>query len=123
MALAPDIQARVAIAGAVTDTLRREDVPIESKDVPAASAKTTAAVVDAINASPAVAIVPVESPWTSKINITQAITAIIAFLTAFGLPITDEQKVNILAMVGIFGPVLTATFKTWFTKGISWTSK
>lgn len=123
MTVTPELQAKAVVASAVSETLNRQDVPIESKDVPIAAAKTTAAVVDAINRSDTVAIVPVESPWTSKINITQVITALFGLLAGFGLPIPDGTKVAVLQFIVVVGPVVTVVFKTFFSKGIPWTSK
>lgn len=118
-----EVKTSSVVQGAVTAALHREDVPIDNKDVAVAAPKVAAAVVNAINDSDKVAMVPVDSPWTSKINITQAVTAVITFLVAFGIPISDDQKVSILTLTGLFGPMLTAIFRTFFTRSISRLSK
>lgn len=123
MTVTPDLQAKAVVATAVSETLHREDVPIETKDVAAATVKTTAAVVDAINKSDVVAMVPVESPWTEKINITQIVTALFGLLAGFGLPIPDSTKVAILQFLVVMGPLVTIVFRTFFSKGIASTSK
>lgn len=123
MTVAQDYQAQAVVATAVSETLHRDDVPIETKDVAAATVKTTAAVVDAINKSDTVAIVPVDSPWTSKINITQVVTAFFGLLAGFGLPIPDSTKVAILQFLVVMGPIVTVVLKSFYTKSISATSK
>lgn len=123
MSVAQDSQAKAVVATAVSETLHRDDVPIETKDVAAATVKTTAAVVDAINKSDVVAMVPVESPWTEKINITQIVTAFFGLLAGFGLPIPDSTKVAILQFLVVMGPLVTIVLRTFLSRGIASTSK
>lgn len=118
----PPQDARAVVSQAVTTTLARSDVPMEQKDVAAASAKTTSAVMEAIDAS-GKAVVPVQSPLTSKINWTALIMLLLGVLTYFGVPIPDDQKLNITTALLVIGPVLIAVFKTFFTRSISSGSK
>lgn len=111
------------VSQGVSLALHRDDVPIEAKDVSAATPKVTAAVIAAIDASPTTALVPVEAAWTSKINITQVVTALIALAVSFGVPVSDSMKVNILTLVGIVGPGITAVLRTFFTRSITAASK
>lgn len=118
-----DAAVSATVSQGVTVALQRQDVPIAYEDVSAATPKVAAAVIAAIDASPTSAIVPVTSAWTSKINITQVATALIALAVGFGIPISDSMKVNILTLVGIVGPGITAVLKTFFTKSITAASK
>ena len=47
-------------------------------------------------------------PLISISSIVAAATAIIALLVAFGVPLTEDQKVAILGLVGVIAPVIVA---------------
>ena len=47
-------------------------------------------------------------PLISVSSIVAAATAIIALLVAFGVPLTEDQKVAILGLVGVIAPVIVA---------------
>ncbi len=47
-------------------------------------------------------------PLISVSSIVAAATAIIALLVAFGVPLTEDQKVAILGLVGVLAPVIVA---------------
>ena len=47
-------------------------------------------------------------PLISISSIVAAATAIIALLVAFGVPLTEDQKVAILGLVGVLAPVIVA---------------
>ena len=47
-------------------------------------------------------------PLISVSSIVAAATAIIALLVAFGVPLTEDQKVAILGLVGVVAPVIVA---------------
>lgn len=64
-------------------------------------------------------IVEEKSAWYSKINITSVITVIFTLLTAFGMPIPDELKVQILAAISAISSVVIIVWKTWFTTTIT----
>ena len=47
-------------------------------------------------------------PLISVSSIVAAATAVIALLVAFGVPLTEDQKVAILGLVGVIAPVVVA---------------
>ena len=47
-------------------------------------------------------------PLISVSSIVAAATAVIALLVAFGVPLTEDQKVAILGLVGVLAPVIVA---------------
>ena len=47
-------------------------------------------------------------PLISVSSIVAATTAVIALLVAFGVPLTEDQKVAILGLVGVLAPVIVA---------------
>ena len=47
-------------------------------------------------------------PLISISSIVAAATAVIALLVAFGVPLTEDQKVAILGLVGVIAPVVVA---------------
>ena len=47
-------------------------------------------------------------PIISVSSIVAAATAVIALLVAFGVPLTEDQKVAILGLVGVLAPVIVA---------------
>lgn len=47
-------------------------------------------------------------PLISISSIVAAATAIVALLVAFGVPLTEDQKVAILGLVGVIAPVIVA---------------
>ena len=47
-------------------------------------------------------------PLISVSSIVAAATAVIALLVAFGVPLTEDQKVAILGLVGVVAPVIVA---------------
>ncbi len=47
-------------------------------------------------------------PLISISSIVAAATAIVALLVAFGVPLTEDQKVAILGLVGVLAPVIVA---------------
>ena len=63
--------------------------------------------------------VEVQSAWSSKINWTQAATALLTLAAAFGLPLTDDQRIALLTCIGIFGPAITAWLRTFKTSTIT----
>ena len=63
--------------------------------------------------------VEVQSAFLSKINWTAGVTAGLAFLASFGLPISEEAKVQILTIVSVAGPFLIYVLRTFFTKSVT----
>lgn len=111
------------IAVAVNDTMLQRDVPIDNVNVAAAQPKVTNAVMAAINASPNVSVVPVTSPFLSKVNWAQVITVALTLLTVVGADIPAETKIQVVEGIGAIGSVVTIVIKTFFTKSISSSSK
>ena len=66
--------------------------------------------------------VDVKSAWASKINWTQAVSAVAMVLTLVSggeLNITAEQQLNIVAAIGILSSIVTWVLKTWFTTTVT----
>lgn len=65
--------------------------------------------------------VPVKSAWASKVNWTQAISAVAtcatALIAAANLP--AAQAAALTAMVAGIGQFATVIFKTWFTTSVT----
>ena len=61
----------------------------------------------------------IQSAWLSKINWTAAVSALLTLLISLGLPITAEQKVQIMTLIGAAAPVLIIIFRTFFTSTIT----
>lgn len=118
-----NVAATAVVSEAVARTLNREDVPIKSEDVGSAAFKTTGAVMRAIQESPDVAVVPVQSPLLSKVNWTQLLMLGFTLLAAFGVDIPPETKLQIIEGLIALGTVATVIFKTFFTKSITTGSK
>lgn len=57
----------------------------------------------------------VSSPWWSKINLVQVITAVVALCAAFGIVIPDEWQRTVLELVAVIGPLVTMVLRTFFT--------
>ena len=68
------------------------------------------------------ATVPVKSPWTSKINVVNVVTALISLAAGFGFVVPDEWKDTVLQLVGVLGPLLTVVLRTWFSTSVTSTS-
>ena len=49
-----------------------------------------------------------QEPLISISSIVAGATAVIALLVAFGVPLTEDQKVAILGLVGVLAPVIVA---------------
>lgn len=79
----------------------------------------TAQVVNAVTSDPTIAVVPVKSPWFSKVNITAVVTAAISLAAALGFVIPEEYQKLALEIAGTIGPVLVVVMKTWFTPTVS----
>lgn len=64
-------------------------------------------------------VVEVKSAWFSKINWTQFIGLAAMVATLFGIPVTDELKVQIIALIGAVQSIATWYFKTFATQTIT----
>lgn len=49
-------------------------------------------------------------PVLSAAGVTAVVTAGIALLVAFGVPITDAQTVAVIGFVGVLGPIVAAVW-------------
>lgn len=63
--------------------------------------------------------IKVQSAWLSKINLVSAVTALLALATAFGLPVDDATKVQILSIAGVASPVIIMLLRSYFTTTIT----
>lgn len=64
-------------------------------------------------------VVDVKSAWSSKINWVAVPTALIAFLAAIGLPVSDGIREIILMIGSIGSPLLIWIMRTWFTRSVT----
>lgn len=64
-------------------------------------------------------MVAVKPALLSKINWVQVISVLLTCAAAFGLPITEEQRVALLALIGVVGPIITGYIKTYLTTTIT----
>lgn len=55
-----------------------------------------------------------KTAYTSKINILQVITILIAVASSWGL-IPEEHKVKVLESLTLLTPLVTIILRTWFT--------
>jgi hypothetical protein len=60
------------------------------------------------------ATVPIKSAWYSKINWTQAGSALTALIIAFGIDIPDKYRADVLLGVTMVTNVCTWVFRTWY---------
>lgn len=71
---------------------------------------------------PTAAVVPVASAWASKINWAQLISLFAVIAAIWNIQISPELQTGlvtgILALAGLID-VLTAVFRTWFTKSVT----
>lgn len=52
-------------------------------------------------------------PVISTATVTSAVTAVLALLVAFGLPLTDEQQVAILGVTAVVAPLVVIYARRW----------
>lgn len=52
-------------------------------------------------------------PVISTATVTSAVTALVALLVAFGLPLTDEQQVAILGATAVVAPLVVIYARRW----------
>lgn len=64
-------------------------------------------------------IVEEKSSFLSKINWTAVVTVVFTMLTAFGINIPDDLKINILAAISAISSVVIIVWKTWFTTTVT----
>ena len=99
----------------VERALERNDVQIEMKDVPLATTR----VMQAIEETPEVAVVPVKSAWASKINWTQAVAFLASMLVIFGIELDAPTQVAIVGGLQGIQAAVTWALKTWFTDSVT----
>jgi peptidoglycan hydrolase-like protein with peptidoglycan-binding domain len=63
-------------------------------------------------------VVPVKSAILSKVNWTQALQIILTIVGLF-LPISDDLKLQIIAVANGLGSIITIVIKTWFTSTVT----
>jgi len=63
--------------------------------------------------------VPVVSAWLSKINWTQAVAALSALLTVFGLNLTPEVQTTIVTLILLGTNFVTWVLRTWFNGSVN----
>lgn len=49
-------------------------------------------------------------PVVTAATVAAVITAVVALLKSFGVPITDDQAIAITGLVGVIAPLVTALF-------------
>lgn len=70
--------------------------------------------------TPTVVDAPVKSLWTSKINITQVVAAVLTMAVGIvgALNLNPEQTAQATAGVAVVGQVATFIFRTFFTTSV-----
>jgi hypothetical protein len=68
---------------------------------------------------PSTARVEVKSAWLSKVNWTQAVALLAAWLGAKGISLDAETQVQIVLGVQAAQSVVTWIFRTWFNKSVT----
>lgn len=58
-------------------------------------------------------------PVISTATITAAVSAVIGVLVAFGVPLTDDQKIAVLALVGVAAPLVVILARKYVTPNAS----
>ena len=106
----------LSIFAALTTVMMKNSVTTVS--LPDAS-KAAKEVIAAVKNEPGIAIVPVKSPWTSKINWSQAAGLLATVVAIFGLPLTSDQIIAAVAGIQAIVAVGTVIFKTFFTNSVT----
>jgi hypothetical protein len=66
--------------------------------------------------------VPVTSSWASKINWTQAVSALAMLLAWYSggkISMTADQQVALVTSIGVITNIVTWVLRTWFTKTVT----
>ncbi len=63
--------------------------------------------------------VPIKSAWLSKVNWTQAVALLAAWLGAKGINVDAETQVQIVLSVQAIQSVATWILRTWFNKSVT----
>ena len=107
------------VAGNIADkVLKRQDVPIENKNVAATVTKIEAAFVAGAKtqlADDGAAVVKIKSAWLSKINWKSALALVALLASTFGVDISPELQVKILTGAMAASELYNIIVKTWFT--------
>lgn len=104
-----------AIRNGVRAAAERKDTATTTADIPA----VTQSVVEAVAASPDIAVVPVKSGLLSKVNWTQFASIGATLLAWIGLDLSAEQLVAVITGIQAVQSIATVIFKTWFTKSVT----
>ncbi len=104
------------ITGPLAAILMSTQVP----SVPAPQATSAAhEIVKAVEESKDIAIVQVKSAWTSKINWVQAAGLVASAAAYFGLQLTADQVLGVIAAIQTVTAVVTWVVKTWFSNSVT----
>jgi hypothetical protein len=107
------------VGPAVTETLKRQDVPMDNAAVPATTAKVEAAVAAKMADAPKpLALVEVEGAAASKVNWAQILALVTGLLATFGIVIPEEWRSTILEVLAVATPVITIILRTFFSKKV-----
>lgn len=86
---------------------------------PPAAPQTAHEIMQAVRNSPDVAMVPVKSAWTSKLNWKSGVALAAAFLAIFGIEVTPQEQAAILAGIIAISEVASVIIRTWFTTSVT----
>lgn len=104
------------IFGALAAVMQKQSVT--SVSMPDAH-KAAGEVIAAVKSAPDIAIVPVKSPWLSKINWLQAAGIASSVAAGFGLNLPTDQIVAIVVGIQAVQSVVTVVTKTFFTNSVT----
>lgn len=81
--------------------------------------KAAKEVINAVQDSPDIAIVPVKSAWTSKLNWKSGLALIAAASAIFGIDVTPAQQVAILGGIVAVSEIAGVIIKTFFSNSVT----
>lgn len=70
----------------------------------------------------AVAVVPVQSGWLSKINwtqIVQGVAMVLVFVSGNKINLTPDQQAAIVVVIGVVGNIVTVLFRQFGTNTVT----
>lgn len=106
------------VAAVVKNSLARQSVQIENKDVPAAVTQVVKDLEIQLPVAGA-AIVPVKSAWRSKINWAQVAGPVASLVTAFLFPLTADQIVAVVLGFQTLQSAATWALRTFWTTSVT----
>lgn len=99
----------------LTSVLSRNTVDVPAQDAPVVAGQIAAE----IKADKTIAVVPVTSAWTSKINLTQLFGILFTIGALFGIDVPPEIRAYIISGIVAIMAVVTWFFRTFITRSVT----